>query len=168
MERGGAPPRGWGDGNVTIDPLLRISGAALLASQLGCSFFGWGLKRPPSPPVKPDSELACTTGATAPALDTVGALIFTGLGVAGIAVTAGECHGGGDLCGLNDAALGLSVASTVVGLVYGGSAIYGYSAIGECTDLIEWKNACVKGDARACERLYGPPRASPAVKPGAQ
>jgi len=149
-----------------IERTLRIAAAMLAAAAPGCSWIGWGLQKPPPLPVEPSTAIHCTTDKVAPILDTVGAAAFVGLGVAGMVTVHGSCSGGaGSMCGLQEAAFGLSLSSAAIGVLYGASAVYGYGATGRCARLIEWENACAKGDARACERLRGAPEPDPAAGP---
>lgn len=116
--------------------------AAALAGCCGCSFVA--VRGPPSSPVAPDAPLECTRSRTAPALDTTGAIVspLVGLGVFFLcSITEAMNSWGSDPQRLPCGAL-LAVGISA-GVVYGGSAAYGYHVTGDCRRQLEerWRAA---------------------------
>jgi hypothetical protein len=129
--------------------------AALGMVVSGCSFVS--VQRPRSPAAVDDPRVldTCTTSSGAPIADTV--LAGVGL-VAGYVATmvalvdeaycidraTSSCHSG-------NPASGLAVMGT--GLIFAGSAIYGYVSTAKCRHRVVAGGRCAYGDFNACQKL---------------
>ncbi len=137
--------------------------AVLLAPLTACSWLA--VSKPPDGPIDPTADLHCTESMVAPAADTAGALVFGALGtLAMYELVVNQCKNPGDEQGPMQAycaALGLPALAFAT--AYGFSAVYGFKHAARCLELVETKNACVRGEAAACQILLSP--AAPEPRP---
>jgi hypothetical protein len=118
-----------------LRPMLRPHGLAwilALTSLSACSLFAV------TPPRRELPDAACTSTYTVPVLDVVVATVAAAVSAYFISalVEAQSGRGDGIACGLSaSSAVGAVVLFAPPALVYGGSAIWGFSAVAHCVDF---------------------------------
>jgi hypothetical protein len=135
--------------------------AAVLSLSTGCSFLL--VRPPPAPPIV--REVECVSSPMPPITDLTLGLLGIGSGIAGLSASRPDCNSGGgqdfNLClDFSAQAHVAGAVLAVIGALFTGSAIYGFSQTSACGAMVDTQRACRDGSSEACARLVAVPAAA--------